>query len=76
VNPFPSVRQGGSFRSGWSLIVHDDLVYRVYSNIGRRAFATLRKGMFVVCRIVPVHPATDAWLVSGHLAVFPQVGPT
>ncbi|HEY2696948.1 MAG TPA: hypothetical protein VGJ45_15865 [Pseudonocardiaceae bacterium] len=50
----------------------DDLVYRAYSNIGRRAFATLRKGMFVVCRIVPVHPATDAWLVSGHLAVFPK----
>lgn len=50
----------------------DDVVYRVYSNLGRGAFTTLRKGMFVVCRIVPVHPATDAWLVSGHLTVFPK----
>ena len=50
----------------------DDLVYRVYSNMGRRAFAQLRKGMFVIGRIVPVHPATDAWLVSGHLAAFPK----
>jgi hypothetical protein len=50
----------------------DDLVYRVYSNVGRTAFAKLRKGMFVLCRIVPVHPKTDAWLVSGHLAVFPK----
>ncbi|MGH3716173.1 MAG: hypothetical protein ACRDT4_22320 [Micromonosporaceae bacterium] len=59
----------------------DDLVYRVYSNMGRRAFATLRKGMFVVGRIVPVHPATDAWLVSGHFAAYPksarrQIAPT
>ncbi|MEO6084207.1 MAG: hypothetical protein ABIQ18_14000 [Umezawaea sp.] len=50
----------------------DDLVYRVYSNMGRSAFAVLRKGMFVVGRIVPVHPATDAWLVSGHFAPFPK----
>ncbi|MGQ0840721.1 hypothetical protein [Actinokineospora sp.] len=50
----------------------DDLVYRVYSTMGRGVFATLRKGMFVVGRIVPVHPATDAWLVSGHFAAFPE----
>jgi hypothetical protein len=50
----------------------DDLVYRVYSNMGRRAFAALRKGMFVIGRIVPLHPVTDAWLVSGHLATFPK----
>jgi hypothetical protein len=50
----------------------DDLVYRVHSNMGHRAFAKLRRGMFVVCRIVPVHPTTDAWLISGHLAVFPK----
>lgn len=49
----------------------DDLVYRVYSNIGRRAFSTLRRGMFVTGRIVPVHPATEAWLVSGHLLALP-----
>lgn len=50
----------------------DDLVYRVYSNMGRAAFAKLRKGMFVLCRIVPVHPAVDVWLVSGHLRAFPK----
>ncbi|WP_199506509.1 hypothetical protein [Geodermatophilus sp. TF02-6] len=50
----------------------DDVVYRVYSNMGRRAFAGLRKGMFVIGRIVPVHPATDAWLVSGHFGAFPK----
>jgi len=50
----------------------DDLVYRVYSNMGRATFTTLRKGMFVIGRIVPVHPAVDAWLVSGHFAVYPK----
>jgi hypothetical protein len=54
------------------LCLFDDLVYRVHSNVGRRAFAQLRKGMFVVCRIVPVHPDTDAWLISGHLAAYPK----
>ncbi|HEX5401398.1 MAG TPA: hypothetical protein VFX16_03755 [Pseudonocardiaceae bacterium] len=50
----------------------DDLVYRVYSNIGPAAFAKLRKGMFVLCRVVPIHPAVDAWLISGHLTMFPK----
>lgn len=50
----------------------DDLVYRVYSNMGRRAFTTLRTGMLFVGRIVPVHPATDAWLVSGNFVTFPK----
>jgi hypothetical protein len=50
----------------------DDVVYRVYSNMGRAALAGLRKGAFLVGRIVPVHPATDAWLISGHFAVFPK----
>jgi hypothetical protein len=52
----------------------DDVVYRVYSNMGRGAFSTLRKGMFVIGRIVPVHPATDAWLVSGHFVAYPKSG--
>jgi len=50
----------------------DDLVYRAYSNMGGKAFAQLRKGMFVIGRVVPVYPSTDAWLVSGHMAVFPR----
>ncbi|MYT30892.1 hypothetical protein GTY73_19215, partial [Streptomyces sp. SID8354] len=48
----------------------DDLVYRTHSNMGRRALGKLRKGMFVVARIVPVHPATDDWLVSGNLTTY------
>jgi hypothetical protein len=36
------------------------------------ALAKLRAGMFLVGRIVPLHPATDAWLVSGHFSVFPK----
>jgi hypothetical protein len=48
----------------------DDLVYRVYSNMGRRALTQLRPGMFGIFRIVPVHPAIDAWLVSGHVVAY------
>ena len=65
------VRRGG----GDAVELHnllDDLVYRVYSNMGRGALTQLRQGMFAICRIVPVHPATDAWLVSGHVAAFPK----
>lgn len=50
----------------------DDVVYRVHSNMGRAALAGLRKGMFAVGRIVPLHPSTDAWLVSGHFATYPE----
>jgi hypothetical protein len=60
---------------GDAVLLHnllDDLVYRTYSNMGRRVFTKLGKGMFVIGRIVPVHPATDAWLVSGHFAAFPK----
>ncbi|MFE9607248.1 hypothetical protein [Streptomyces sp. NPDC006012] len=49
----------------------DDIVYRVHSNLGQRALGKLRKGMFVAARIVPVHPDTDAWLVSGNLTTYP-----
>ena len=50
----------------------DDLVYRVYSNMGSRALTRLRRGMLVICRIVPVHPATDVWLISGTIAALPK----
>jgi hypothetical protein len=69
----------GSFEvqrlDGDALIAHnliDDLVYRVYSNMGRSAFAPLRRGMFVIGRIVPVRPGLGTWLVSGHLALYPK----
>jgi hypothetical protein len=60
-------------RDGDAVELHnllDDLVYRVYSNMGRVAFTELRQGMFVVCRIVPLHPDTDAWVISGHIAAY------
>jgi len=40
--------------------------------MGRAVFAAVRRRMFVVGRIVPVHPASDAWLVSGHFTAFPK----
>ncbi|WP_433566831.1 hypothetical protein ACQP1O_17570 [Nocardia sp. CA-151230] len=58
---------------GDAVVLHnliDDVVYRVYSNMGVAPFARLRKGMFVIGRIVPLRP--DAWLVSGHLVFFPK----
>ncbi|MFD9824138.1 hypothetical protein [Streptomyces violascens] len=62
-------------REGSAVLLHnllDDLVYTVYSNMGRRALRNLRKGMFVVARVVPVLPDADAWLVSGSLSVYPS----
>lgn len=38
-------------------------------------FAAVRRRMFVVGWIVPVHPASDAWLVSGHFTAFPKSAP-
>ncbi|WP_377273772.1 hypothetical protein [Peterkaempfera sp. SMS 1(5)a] len=67
---------------GWdndAVVLHnllDDLTYPTHSNMGRRALRKLRTGMFVVARLVPVHPATDAWLISGNLATYrPSAGP-
>jgi hypothetical protein len=60
---------------GDAVLLHnllDDLVYRVHSNMGRKGFAKIRAGMFVVGRIVPLHPATDAWLVTGTYTPFPK----
>lgn len=58
-----------------AIVLHnliDDLVYRTYSNMGPAAFTRARKGMFMVCRIVPVHPDTEAWLISGHISLHPK----
>jgi hypothetical protein len=60
---------------GDAVLLHnlvDDLVYRVYSNIGRKGFAKVRAGMFVVGRIVPLHPGLDAWMVTGTYAPYPR----
>lgn len=60
---------------GDAVLLHnlvDDLVYRVHSNKGRAALAGLSRGMFAVGRIVPLHPATDAWLVTGNHRLYPE----
>jgi hypothetical protein len=60
---------------GDAVLLHnliDDLVYRVYSNMGRKGFAKIRAGMFVVGRIVPLPPVTDAWMVAGTYTPYPK----
>src|SRR5258708_26724145 len=46
----------------------DELTYRARSNLGRRAFKPLKKGMILVGRLVR---AGDDWMVSGNPAAFP-----
>jgi hypothetical protein len=60
---------------GDAVLLHnliDDLVYRVYSNMGRKGFAGVRAGAFLIGRIVPLHPATDAWMVTGTYTPYPK----
>jgi hypothetical protein len=47
----------------------DELTYRTRSNLGRRAFKPLKKGMLLVGRLVR---AGDDWMVSGNPAAFPD----
>lgn len=46
----------------------DELTYRARSNLGRRAFKPLKKGMIVAGRLVR---AGDDWMVSGNPSAFP-----
>ncbi len=46
----------------------DELTYRARSNLGRKAFKPLKKGMILVGRLVR---AGDDWMVSGNPAAFP-----
>ena len=48
----------------------DGLDYRAYATRGPSTFDVLDEGTFVLGRLVPLAPLADAWLVSGHLAVF------
>jgi hypothetical protein len=60
---------------GDAVLLHnlvDDLVHRVYSNMGREGFARIRAGSFIVGRIVPLHPATDVWMLSGTYTPYPK----
>lgn len=47
----------------------DDLTYRTRSNMGRKAFAPVKPGMFVIGRLVPLG---EDWLVSGNYLAFPR----
>lgn len=46
----------------------DELTYRARSNLGRRPFEPLKKGMILVGRLVR---AGEDWMVSGQPSVFP-----
>src|SRR5260370_29171118 len=46
----------------------DELTYRARSNLGRRAFKPLKKGMILVGRLVR---AGEDWMISGNPAAFP-----
>jgi hypothetical protein len=50
------------------LNILDELSYRARSNMGGGAFRRLKKGMFLIGRIVPLG---EGWLVSGHMARIP-----
>jgi hypothetical protein len=46
----------------------DEFTYRTRSNLGRRAFKPVKKGMILVGRLVQVG---DDWMISGNPAAFP-----
>lgn len=64
---------------GDTVLLHnllDDLLYRTRSNAGPRALSGLRRGGFAAARVVPVHPASQEWLVTGLLSGYrPSDGP-
>jgi hypothetical protein len=43
----------------------DELTYRVRSNRGPAALASMRRGMFLIARLVPIG---EEWLLSGRSA--------
>ncbi|TYB69322.1 hypothetical protein FXF51_08865 [Nonomuraea sp. PA05] len=46
----------------------DELTYRVRSNMGESAFRPVKKGMFLICRLVPLG---EDWLVSANISLYP-----
>jgi len=49
----------------------DELPYRVRSNRGPSALASMRRGTFVIARLVPV---AGEWLLRGASTVLPAAG--
>ncbi|MFF0869878.1 hypothetical protein ACFYUV_49545 [Nonomuraea sp. NPDC003560] len=45
----------------------DELTYRARSNMGKSAFRPAKKGMFLICRLVPLG---KDWLVSANISLF------
>lgn len=59
-------------RDGDALVVEnlvDELTYRVYSNMGPSVFRPLKRGGFMIGRLVPVG---SEWLISGNFACYPK----
>lgn len=54
----------------------DDLEYRVYSNVGPRAFRGVSKGQFLLACLVPIHLADGVWLISGTMSSYPKSSAT
>jgi hypothetical protein len=50
----------------------DELNYRVRSNRGPAALASMRRGSFVIARLVPIG---EEWLLSGASTVWPAASP-
>ncbi|MGI5287725.1 hypothetical protein ACQEVF_30915 [Nonomuraea polychroma] len=46
----------------------DELTYRARSNMGESAFRPIKRGMFLICRLVPLG---EDWLVSANISLFP-----
>ncbi|MFI7110300.1 hypothetical protein ACIBK9_28605 [Nonomuraea sp. NPDC050227] len=46
----------------------DELTYRARSNMGKSAFRPIKRGMFLIGRLVPLG---EDWLVSAHISLFP-----
>jgi hypothetical protein len=46
----------------------DELTYRTRSNLGRKAFKPIKKGMILIGRVVR---AGDNWMISGNPSAFP-----
>ena len=60
-------------RDGDGLVVEnlvDELTYRVYSNMGPSVFRPLKRGDFMIGRVVPIR---SGWMISGDFVYFPRV---
>src|SRR5262245_28506822 len=64
---FQVQRRDGDARIAVNLV--DELTYRVRSNRGPAALASMRRGTFLIARLVPIG---EEWLLSGASRVLPK----